>query len=213
MRRRLTYANVISTLALFVALGGGAYASAVYLPRNSVGTKQLKDGAVSMSKIQDGAVSTSKIQDGAVTGAKIVLSSLGKVRRAAHADTASDASSLGGIAAPHYTLSDCGSISGAIKGFVYVGANGAFSSTFMDLPGYNCSTEAIRVRRQAAGYYEVMFQGSPVTLAFGNALVPGAAPNPDVVTFTSNAPGDFYVEVWNTALKAPVDDPFDVVTP
>jgi hypothetical protein len=203
MRRRLTYANVISTLALFVALGGGAYASAVYLPRNSVGTKQLKDGAVS----------TSKIQDGAVTGAKVVLSSLGKVRRAAHADTASDASALGGIAAPHYTLSDCGSISGAIKGFVYVGANSAFSSTFIDLPGYNCSTEAIRVRRQAAGYYEVMFQGSPVTLAFGNALVPSAAPNPDVVTFTSNAPGDFYVEVWNTALKAPVDDPFDVVTP
>ncbi len=35
MRGRLTYANVISTLALFAALTGGAYA-AINIPRNSI---------------------------------------------------------------------------------------------------------------------------------------------------------------------------------
>jgi hypothetical protein len=47
---RLTYANVIATLALFVALGGGAYA-ATRLPAKSVGTAQLKKGAVTRAKI------------------------------------------------------------------------------------------------------------------------------------------------------------------
>jgi hypothetical protein len=47
---RLTYANVIATVALFVALGGGAYA-ATRLPAKSVGTAQLKKGAVTRAKI------------------------------------------------------------------------------------------------------------------------------------------------------------------
>jgi len=42
---RLTYANVVATLALFVALGGASYA-AVELPVNSVGPRQLRAGAV-----------------------------------------------------------------------------------------------------------------------------------------------------------------------
>ena len=46
------YANVASTLALVVALGGTSYA-AVALPRNSVGNKQLKTSAVTSSKVKD----------------------------------------------------------------------------------------------------------------------------------------------------------------
>ncbi len=45
VRPRLTYANVCATLALFSALGGGAFA-ATRLPANSVGTRQLKKGAM-----------------------------------------------------------------------------------------------------------------------------------------------------------------------
>src|SRR3954469_12652924 len=52
---RLTYANVMSTIAVFLAVGGGAYA-AVTLPRNSVGNKQLKAGAVSSAKVRDGSL-------------------------------------------------------------------------------------------------------------------------------------------------------------
>jgi hypothetical protein len=48
----LTYANVVATVALFVALGGGAYA-ALRLPRNSVGTAQLKNNAVTPRKVKN----------------------------------------------------------------------------------------------------------------------------------------------------------------
>ncbi|MGH2940472.1 MAG: hypothetical protein ACRDPE_20380 [Solirubrobacterales bacterium] len=50
LRRHFTYANVVASLALFLALGGAAFA-ATQLPRNSVGTGQLKPGAVTAGKI------------------------------------------------------------------------------------------------------------------------------------------------------------------
>lgn len=54
-RPRATYANVTSSLALVVALSGGAYAASA-LPRHSVGTPQLKAGAVTSGKVADGAL-------------------------------------------------------------------------------------------------------------------------------------------------------------
>jgi hypothetical protein len=45
MARHFSYANVVATLALFVALGGGAYA-AITLPKNSVTTVQVKNGSL-----------------------------------------------------------------------------------------------------------------------------------------------------------------------
>src|SRR5438045_1761888 len=45
MRRHLTYANVVASLALFIALGGGAYA-ALTPPKNSVTTLQVKNGSL-----------------------------------------------------------------------------------------------------------------------------------------------------------------------
>ena len=47
MRKHVTYANVMATIAVFIALGGGAYA--VKVSKNSVGSKQLKPGAVKLS--------------------------------------------------------------------------------------------------------------------------------------------------------------------
>lgn len=58
MRRRLrcrfTYANVMATIAVFMVLGGGAYA-ATSLPKNSVGTKQLKNGSITPAKLSAAA--------------------------------------------------------------------------------------------------------------------------------------------------------------
>ena len=50
LRTRLTYANLMATFAVFLALGGVSYA-ATQLPRNSVGSRQLRKGAVTKSKI------------------------------------------------------------------------------------------------------------------------------------------------------------------
>jgi Collagen triple helix repeat (20 copies) len=52
---RATYANVTSSLALVVALSGGAYAAST-LPRHSVGTPQLRSGAVTSGKVADGTL-------------------------------------------------------------------------------------------------------------------------------------------------------------
>jgi len=60
---------VISIVALFVALGGGAYAAKV--AKNSVGTSQLKKKSVSTDKIKGLAVTDLKLADGAVTESKL----------------------------------------------------------------------------------------------------------------------------------------------
>lgn len=73
--RRPSPALVISLLALFVALGGSAYA-ANQLAKNSVGAKQLKSNAVTTAKIKKGAVTGAKIKNKSVTGAKIDTASL-----------------------------------------------------------------------------------------------------------------------------------------
>jgi hypothetical protein len=49
-RVRFRYADVVSTLALCLALGGTAYATGI-LPAGSVGNRQLKVGAVSQPKL------------------------------------------------------------------------------------------------------------------------------------------------------------------
>ncbi len=55
IRKRLTYANVMSSIAVFAVLGGVAVA-ATQLPKNSVGTKQLKKNAVVSAKVKDGSL-------------------------------------------------------------------------------------------------------------------------------------------------------------
>src|SRR5689334_15108709 len=90
-RERLTYANVVATLALFVALGGGAYAAGV-IPRNSVGPRQLRRNSVTSAKIKNGAVTTNKLKDGAVTGSKLAPGAVGNVPNATNATNATNAS-------------------------------------------------------------------------------------------------------------------------
>lgn len=68
-RPQLSYANVIATIALFVALGGAAVAAS--LPKNSVGTKQLKHGAVTPADLRKGAVTAGKIAPKAVVAGKL----------------------------------------------------------------------------------------------------------------------------------------------
>jgi len=67
MRRltsHLTYANVIATLALFVALGGSSYA-AIHLGRNTVGSAQIKTGAVGSSEVRNHSLRASDLSGSA----------------------------------------------------------------------------------------------------------------------------------------------------
>src|SRR6185312_451281 len=60
---RASFANVMSCLALFVALGGASYA-AVSLPNNSVGAKQIKRAAIDNSKVKKGSLLKSSFKSG-----------------------------------------------------------------------------------------------------------------------------------------------------
>jgi hypothetical protein len=61
-RGRLTFANVMSVAAVFIALGGTAWA----ISANSVGSRQIKPGAVGNSDIADDAVTSPKVADGSL---------------------------------------------------------------------------------------------------------------------------------------------------
>ncbi len=62
---KLTYANVVASLALFIALGGVSYA-AVKLAPNSVRSTTIRDGQVKSVDIGTGQVTGADIRDGSI---------------------------------------------------------------------------------------------------------------------------------------------------
>lgn len=104
IRRHVTYANVMSSLAVFLILGGATAIAATkiganQLKANSVKTGKivkeavtagkLKKNAVTNAKIAAGAVTTDKIANDAVTGDKVNEATLSTVPSAANANTVS----------------------------------------------------------------------------------------------------------------------------
>jgi hypothetical protein len=82
LTKRLTYANVMSSIAVFLILGGAAFAAGK-VGKKSVGPNQLKANAVTTKKIKKNAVTKAKIANGAVSfdklsaGANLVASASG----------------------------------------------------------------------------------------------------------------------------------------
>jgi hypothetical protein len=73
LRRRLTFANVTSAVALFIALGGTSYAAI------SVGSAQIRTGAVGKSEIRTGAVGKSEIRSSAVGKSEVATNAIGRI--------------------------------------------------------------------------------------------------------------------------------------
>jgi hypothetical protein len=96
IRKRVTYANVMSSIAVFLVLGGAsAYAAKKIgsneIKGNSITTGKLKKNAVTASKIKSNSITTAKIKNGAVTGPKVNVTNLAKVPSASNADNATNA--------------------------------------------------------------------------------------------------------------------------
>ena len=98
----------MATIAVFLALGGGTYAAA-HLGKNSVGTKQIRNGAVREQKIANGAVSGSKLAPDSVTGANINESTLVYTCPSGYSRAGKDVCYDGGHAAANYgqSLANC----------------------------------------------------------------------------------------------------------
>ena len=74
--RRFSYANVMSTVAVFLVVAGGT-AFAASLAANSVGSKTVKDNALKSVDLKDGkAVSTDDVIDGSLTTTDVADASL-----------------------------------------------------------------------------------------------------------------------------------------
>jgi hypothetical protein len=71
LKSRLTYANVIATIALFLALGGGAAFAAAKFGKNVIKARNIAPNAVKASELAKNSVKTPKITNGAVTAAKL----------------------------------------------------------------------------------------------------------------------------------------------
>ena len=103
IRSRLTFANVVASLALFIAIGGTSYA-ALKLPAGSVGTKQLRNKAVTLGKISTSAKTALKGKTGPV----------GPVGPAGLAGAAGAAGATGAAGAPATKLWALVSTAGAV---------------------------------------------------------------------------------------------------
>jgi hypothetical protein len=91
--KRPSPALVVAIIALIVSLTGTAWAVSS-LPKNSVGSRQLKSKSVTTGKIGTNAVNGSKVQNGSLTGQDIDLAKLGTVPAATAAESATRASAL-----------------------------------------------------------------------------------------------------------------------
>jgi hypothetical protein len=158
LMERLTYANVMATIAFFLALGGGAVAT-FKVPKNSVGTIQLKNGAVTGAKLHNGAVTGAKVANGSLTGRQINASTLG---------TVPNASSLGGSPASAYVKAPVGPTQFGVVPAVRVTnsgneftSDGVFALVTFDTSQYDnagmhsTSTNTSRLTAPISGVYDV----------------------------------------------------------
>ncbi|MBS1861917.1 MAG: hypothetical protein JSS68_09410 [Actinobacteria bacterium] len=111
LREKLTYANVIATLALVIAVAGGsALAATRMLPKNSVGTRQIKNHAVTRAKIKIASLGTVPSATAAVHASSadnaVHATSADSAGHATSADSAANAESLGGLRAAAYAKAE-----------------------------------------------------------------------------------------------------------
>ena len=77
---RLTYANVVSTCALVLAVGGGGAAVAAALGENTVGSPQVIDGSLKKKDLGANSVTGAKIKDGTIGQTDLTNGNIGVVR-------------------------------------------------------------------------------------------------------------------------------------
>jgi hypothetical protein len=136
------------------------------------------------------------------------------VASAKNADNAANAKNLGGQAPSAYQ-GFCKA--GAIKGTLVINTNGFTSTTFQNVPGFNCfqpgnTGTSVQLKEQAPGIYVVRFVGNTGPDASGSAVCSSAGEGVDAGCFSltggPDAPGEtvFRVNTYNTTNNAPLDN-------
>jgi hypothetical protein len=194
IRRHLSYANVAATLALVLAMSGGAVAAtggftaastSIKACAGSGGVLKLQTG----KKCKKGQKSVSWNQQG-VPGAKGIAGATGPsgiaglngaavpnatnattATTATTAQTANNALALGGIPASEFTQRGCASDTGQVRGFAQI--PGTVSKEFTPIaPSYNCSGGEVEARKSALGGYKFRFVDNPAEVALATVITP-----------------------------------------
>jgi hypothetical protein len=201
IRKRLTYANVMSSIAVFLVLGGATALAAGQLGKNTVGSKQLKKNAVTTAKIKNGAVTGAKLRAGAVSGAAL---GAGSITNEKLADGAVTGNKIAGGTIGRGNLSE-----GALlpRAYALVEFDGKVDPKFTvgGIPNATRAGEAYCfdtpfpvMHAQATG--EADGEGNDVP----SVLIAGAQE-----TFEECPPGtDVEVEVWDTGLDEETEEEF-----
>ena len=197
IRRRLTYSNVVASLALFVALGGVSYA-AVNLPRNSVGPSQIKQNAVTGSKVRNSSLTGSDIRNRSLTAADFSGSVQGTQGPAGAPGPAGPQGALGangatgatGATGLQGTTGDPG-----LSGLVRVYTSGV--NTNSNSPKTTAATCPAGKRVVSGGYDLSGAKSGGGLNGVSNIVVDVQLP-----TDPSVAPGSYYVEAWESTATA-----------
>ena len=199
-------ALVVALIALFVALGGTAYA-----------VKQI-NGSVLVNR----SVSNVKIKKNSLTKTEINLKALGTVPKAAVANKASSATTaddsnfaenagkLDGQG-PDFWQKACAD--GAIKGYAIVNGDTDFPGDYTSEAGripkkFDCTGGAVEAKRIGTGNYRVRFGGSTAAIAVSNAYGPGSFD--EYVSVNQEATGEWEVVIHNSG-GLPTDHHFTIV--
>jgi hypothetical protein len=222
VRERLTFANVVSVIALFAALGGGAMAA---LAKNSVKAKQIAANAVRAAEIKDGEVKGAEVDEGSLgkvasaqsadsagtagfADTAATANSAQQAENASNAQNAQNAAQLGGVAAGSYLQEDCTTAAsqqpGKVNGFARVRGRAEMPSTYSSADAdvdadYNCAGPAVQVRRVGVGQYYVRFPGNGSIVAVATPRLSSAGTGVTVTDQTDNHIAVGHAEFGNDA--------------
>jgi hypothetical protein len=131
IKSKLTYANVMATIAVFIALGGASYA-AFHLPKNSVKSKNIVNGQVKQADVSHTVT---------VAGAQTATNA----QHATSADTATDSTKLGGTNASAFALNGAEDWNAPVLNDGSVGGS--------QQPGTSCHWTNYGGEQNPAGYF------------------------------------------------------------
>ena len=193
--RRPSASMVVAIVALVVAMAGTSYA-ALTLPKNSVGSKQLRAGAVTNAKLANGAVTAAKLNTAGLTVPNALNAAVaGTATTAASAATANNATELGGNPASDYEPHVM---------WAYVTATGNVieaSTTGISVVAHGVGTYIVQFPQSAEGKaIEVTPHDDENDKIFSAIAAPCGSDNtPAEISCTSyNTPTHVYVSMYDT---------------
>lgn len=165
IRKRLTYANVMSSIAVFFVLGGATAFAATKIGANELKANSIKTGkivkeAVTTSKLKNNSITTGKIDKDAVTGDKVNEATLSQVPSAAtavnamnavNATNAINATNVGGVFTSKINYN-----ANPISGPQAIFSRAGLTLTAACASGANISVEATTSKNDASIYTTVV---------------------------------------------------------